>query len=675
MGPAALVQLVKASLFFLIALTSAISAQAQSFSSSGLEPLFFEESLRAVPHPDSINTVLNKGPLRLNGGLEDPQPPVSSPSDEYVRTQKMAQSWAARLRAIHRRYSAILKTGANDCDDEGFADYLEALASRGQFENCFELVNRCQQRSLTYDVSIGAARCAVAIYKWPEALRYYELASRTARSTSVYTPFMFSFGSFLLVSPYAEQMKTKLQEVSNAPDDQIDLLIGAVKFAQLQVAPAGGVDVAWTFIEKGVNSFNSKTHLFFAAVKAQALYGAYRYEEARQVIQSNLKSWTQSDQLWPLGYSALYANKYDLFKLSEIVYKAYVPYAHKRSSLPIESNNYNYTELYRDVCKTHLLQGADLNEYRRQIQQWQRAQISTSDLWNFVQQKIKNGLPTADLLATAGSLSLMRGEREIAQSYFWRSHQACPNYNRAHWGLQTIRKMNRNRSYTDYDDLESNFLKAIQNIDYGQNTAQYVLNYSILSEDEQNKLKYGARIWGPYFDLLKSQNRSVYIKSAFELLSETPSLETLRDARIGGENYPNDNRLWDDVRGVGGATVVADYGELSQIAQGAYNTIGHEVAHQFHYALIDNQSSLTDCIQNLYTKAKERNLFADGYAALNQYEYFAQAVTYYLVPESSPQRFGLNRRWSLQNDPKMHELVERIQKASGQIDQIACPSP
>ncbi len=668
-----LVQLAKTSLISFLIFLCAGLVQAQS--------LFFDEPLKETPRPVRVNMVSDKtlAPyFNDEGVLEEPaqensEPPAQDkPTEEYTQTKKMAKSWAAKLRAIHRRYAVILRTRATDCDDEGFADYLEALASRGQYETCSTLAARCSQRGLTLEISMAAARCSVALYKWPEALRYYEKASRSSRSVSVYTPYMFSFGSFLLVSPYVEQMKLKLKNVSNASDEQIDLLMGAVKFTQLQVAPAGGAAVAWNFIEKGLASLDSKTHAFFASVKVQALYSAYRYDEARQVLNNNLKDFTHSEQIWPLGYSALYANKSDLFKLSEILYKAYIPYAHARSMLPIEYNNYNYTELYTEQCKAHLLQEADLTEYRDKIKQWQTAKLTTPNFSNYIQQALDVHPDSADLLAAAGSLSLMSGDRQAAQSYFWRSHQACPNYNRAHWGLQTLRKINRNLSYTDFADLETGYLKAIQNVDYGQNTAQYVLNYGILNLDEQNKLKYGARIWGPYFDLLNAGHKTVYIKSAFELLSEAPSLEGLHDARIGGENYPNDNRLWDDVRGVGGATVVADYGELSQIAQGAYDTIGHEIAHQFHFTLIESQSPIATCIQALYEKAKERKLFADGYAAFNQYEYFAQAVTYYLVPETSPQRFGLNRTWSLKNDPQVHALVQSIEKANGDVNQIKC---
>ncbi len=661
-----MVQLAKTSLISFLIFLCAGLVQAQS--------LFFEERLKETPRPVSSNTVLDLTPAPVfnsEGVLEEP-PSQDKPTEEFIQTKKMAQSWAAKLRAIHRRYAAILRTRTTDCNDDGFADYLEALASRGQYEACSALAASCPKRSLPVDISMAAARCSVSLYKWPDALRYYETASRTSRSVSVYTPYMFSFGSFLLVSPYAEQMRLKLKNVSNATDEQIDLLMGAVKFAQLQVAPAGGAEVAWNFIEKGLTSPQSQIRAFFASVKAQTLFGGYRYEEARQVLNSHLKYFTHSDQIWPLGYTVLYANKFDLFKLSEILYKAYVPYAHARSPLPIENNNYNYTELYSEQCKTHLLQETDLAEYRDKVKQWQKAQLTTGDFSAYVQQALREHPASADLLSAAGSLSLMRGDRQAAQLYFWRSHQACPNYNRAHWGLQTLKKIIRNLSYPDSSELETDYLKAIQSVDFGKNTARYILNYGILDGNGQNKLKYGARIWGPYFDFLDAGHNTVYIKSAFELLSETPSLESLRDTRIGGENYPNDNRLWDDVRGVGGATVVADFGELSQIAQGSYNTIGHEIAHQFHFALIESQSPIATCIQALYEKAKERNLFADGYAAFNQYEYFAQAVTYYLVPEASPQRFGLNRTWSVQNDPLMHALVESIEKADGHIDRINC---
>lgn len=594
-------------------------------------------------------------------------------NEELLQTKKMAQIWSSRLKSILSEQHDVLNSQIRSCSKRDLPVYLEALFSMGRFEDCVKLALDCQQSGLNQRSGLQAAQCATAINQWPVALAFYESSQkRGSKIKNIENHFIFSYAAFLLNSPFANRAEEKIKLISELPAASVDTLMKAVKYFIFKKSPPEGTARLWLYLDKAIQNVNPQTKSFFTYLKTKALFDQYKYQEARDFLNANLNRMTRADYFWPLGYNLLYSNKFDLFKLADIFYKAYLPYAHWRAALPNENNTYNYTEVYSKVCKNNTLPADVHTNYMQKLQLWQTSQLSTDEFSNWLQSVLLKYKQAADVLTTLGSLELLKSNNLLAQNYFWKAHEFCPYYNRAHWGLVALKRQAKNESFTEYAELESNLLKSIENIDYGQNIHTYVLNYANLSVNIQNKLKFGSRIWGPYFDQLNAANNTIYIKFAFELLSQTPDLSELRDARIGGENYPNDNRLWDDVRGAGGKTVIADFGELNQIAQGEYNTIGHEVSHQFHHFIMKKNQSLKDCIENLYNEALKRNTFADGYAAQNQQEYFAQAVTYYLVPEKSPERFGLNRGWFKANDREVLNLVESIENSQGQIDRIRC---
>lgn len=54
-------------------------------------------------------------------------------------------------------------------------------------------------------------------------------------------------------------------------------------------------------------------------------------------------------------------------------------------------------------------------------------------------------------------------------------------------------------------------------------------------------------------------------------------------------------------------------------------------------------------------------------------EYFAQGVTYYLVPADSPARFGATRERLLDIDPMLFEFVDTIARAEVEAEDMLCP--
>jgi hypothetical protein len=138
-------------------------------------------------------------------------------------------------------------------------------------------------------------------------------------------------------------------------------------------------------------------------------------------------------------------------------------------------------------------------------------------------------------------------------------------------------------------------------------------------------------------------------------------------------NYKLDNRLWDDVRGAGGQFVISDHDETFETVHGDYNLLGHEIAHQFHAYLDRYQPGLSDCIETLYGNAKQRKKFPDSYAATNSREYFAQGITYFLIPEDAPSRYGINVSWYPENDPDLYRLMQSIALSEGVFSRISCP--
>jgi hypothetical protein len=139
-------------------------------------------------------------------------------------------------------------------------------------------------------------------------------------------------------------------------------------------------------------------------------------------------------------------------------------------------------------------------------------------------------------------------------------------------------------------------------------------------------------------------------------------LEPLRDlagktlAETGGYT---EKRLWDDVRGISRyrLLVVAQEGFISK-PKGAWNTFYHEFGHFVQQSLLYPHELAK--LNQLYSTAKDKNLYLDDYAAQNKAEYFAQGVEAYLSESKGADTWKYSRHTKEELETKDPDLAAFI---------------
>jgi hypothetical protein len=276
----------------------------------------------------------------------------------------------------------------------------------------------------------------------------------------------------------------------------------------------------------------------------------------------------------------------------------------------------------------------------------------------------------ADLLAFQGSLYEALGDDAEAQRRYWASHEACPYWDRSHEGLDVLWVRQRNRSFADAPASLERARREVERTAFPPELELYVANWPSLTAEARDRLRYALRFWAPHVRPVQASGQQMYLKPAYQLLSDVPGLSRYRDQRVGSSATFHDNRLLDDIGGVATQELaVVDLAGVLEAPFGDYNTAEHEFAHQFHFTLPRAQAA---CVDALYRAAQSRNLFPDPYAAINPFEYFAQGVGYFTRPPGSAERLGLNRQWLLDNDPALDRFIASLPSATSP-GSIACP--
>ncbi len=227
----------------------------------------------------------------------------------------------------------------------------------------------------------------------------------------------------------------------------------------------------------------------------------------------------------------------------------------------------------------------------------------------------------ADVLTRLGSLEWELGRYDRARDDFMQSLAACPEYGRAHNGLAKALEAKRLAVEAHLPEYERRFAATPMPDVPGIET--FVVNWNSLSPRHQKRVALSIEPWKRYVPVLIESGATYYIKPLYELLSETPGQETLRDLRI---NY--DSRLWDDVRGCGGYHTVTGVEDVERTIHDRYNTVLHELTHQVHGVL---PAAGKREIQELYRQTKEReeggaDAFLSRYAGGSVWEYFAEGA-------------------------------------------------
>jgi hypothetical protein len=580
---------------------------------------------------------------------------------------------ASELKSQFENYMKIGQQPAPACDAVEAADYVLALHVAGRFDDCGHYAESCSKLVNSPRVLAEGASCHAAHFQYDQADQLYKAATGAQFANSdEYADAVFSYAEFSLYWIHPEKVSAILSLNKAWSASELKLWEAVIKRAgALDLGDVSKADVDH-FLNLQIERSSGATQSHLKALRLSILDSDYKFDQAMKQLSQDANS-LKNPLLWySLAYSAVYSGLNDRFAEARKIYDVSDLYSNPYSILPGEQNTYNYTEIYNSVCPKQLMSGEDRVRFEAFKAQIRSGAISSATALEQAADFTKNFSDRADVLTTYAGLLALSGQHQLAMQTYWRAHRHCRYYNRANWGLVLEKRFQKYSSFPDYDSNTQKVERELKSRHIPQEISTFISDWNALDSTTQRRVEYGMRIWLPWIHQLHANGFSAYIKFSFDLLSDSPGSADLRDQRIGGIGYPNDNRLWDDVRGAGGETVLADANEVFQTVQGDYNLLGHEMTHQFQALLEAKYPPGVACVQSTYDHAKADKNFPDPYSSQNKEEHFAQGVTYYLVPSDSPKRFGLNQTWLVQHDPEQLNFIESIEAAAGDFERIAC---
>lgn len=568
------------------------------------------------------------------------------------------------------------------CLNSKAVDYAISLTIAGKYQDCYQYAVSCLQQNsekTSIPLIIQGARCAGLNYQYDQAYRLFRqgLVSKDFND-GLASAYLIEFASLALSSNYGSEIDEIVNLHPQWTAEQKNLAKGLVEYLGAGLPTSVSKKQVFDFVDQELNQAQGFYEKLLKSIRIANYLKDYQDQKAYDYLVQDAIQITNPLDWWRSGFNILYAvsNGTD-FSLARNFYLAFLPFAHDRlTSLPTERNVYNYTQIYGDVCKGQMLQGDQKKNFVAQLNQWRQGQLNLEQLITAIQSSPADFLDKSDVQSTLGSLLSIQGKYEASRAAYWKAHQQCAFNNRSHWGLVLLERRHKYQTFPEFADNEKFVEVALRNVKFPPAIAQFIPNYNSFPYVSQRRIQFASRIWAPYIEAMHSLGYLAYIKLPFELLSEVPNFEDMRDARIGPPDMPDylyDNRLWDDVRGAGGKMVASDHDEVFQTVHGDYNLLGHEMAHQFHQYVTGARPAVNNCIQKLYENAGKRNMYADGYSKSAVAEYFAQGIGYYLIPATSPARYGTNVSWFQKNDPDFYHFMVSIDQANGDLEKIVCP--
>ncbi len=262
----------------------------------------------------------------------------------------------------------------------------------------------------------------------------------------------------------------------------------------------------------------------------------------------------------------------------------------------------------------------------------------------------------ADVAVRRGGLAYAAGDFAAARREFVAALALCPEYGRGHIGLartiEALRAHYRPHRAEAETALDAAPMPSLPDIE------RLVINWRSLAPRHQKRLALSIAPWRRYLPVLVASGATIYIKPLYQILSDAPGQDKLRDARV---SY--DSRLWDDVRGGGGYRTVAGIEDVEARIDGGYDTVLHELSHQVHQVLAPEW---TRRIDQLYAVTRQRqrqtgDAFLSAYAGSSVWEYFAEGANSLATPRRDrwdPREIVRERLE--QRDPDLAALVDEI---------------
>ena len=597
----------------------------------------------------------------------------SDKGSEQKYSEQQFTDLALILDSQFQKTLAPLAGSAPTCESKEIENYLLALQTAGRFDDCAQLAASCQASTTSPKTFLIAALCASNRYIYSSADLFFEKATDPKFANSPdYLESIFQRASYSLYGHHEDQVDGILALIPNSTP--ADRMLWKALLQRVGEIDTGSISKAQIdhFLDQQIQASVGSFRGLLLSLQIRVAQRESKYDEALDNLLAHAQEMENPLQWYYVAYSTLYYGLDQNFARARKIYYVYYKYSNPRMNLPLENNTYDYTQIYQTVCSNQLIQPGQNQEFEKIKSDLRTGQVTIAGALQRLDILKSRFLKKADFLTAYANLISLQGRHLDAFNMYWEAHKLCPYYNRANWGLSVEKRFAQFSGRPDYNYLNSKIDRELQGRIIPQAISTYILNWNSLNADIQKHVAFGARIWLPYMEVMEQNQSHTYIKYAYELLSEAPDLSDIRDQRIGGDNYPHDNRLWDDVRGVGGGMVVGDLSEVYQSSQGDYNLLGHEMAHQFQYILEKLDPAGLDCIVKQYSQAKATNNFPDSYSSQNMEEHFAQGVTYYLVPADSPARFGLNQMWVKRNNSGQFDFIQSIDFARGDFSKINC---
>ena len=191
-------------------------------------------------------------------------------------------------------------------------------------------------------------------------------------------------------------------------------------------------------------------------------------------------------------------------------------------------------------------------------------------------------------------------------------------------------------------------------------TREIFPEYDLLTRRQRTIIDASVRGLSVYLPKLAQAKARHYLLAFDQRPAELQALAGL------GSERTFDGRYYASLRGVGGRVTVSGIEYLDQAANGGFNTIAHEFAHQVHLVAL-GKSEIRE-IQVLYERARREGRFLDYYAAANEHEYFAQGYEAFISEQKRPLAgvTGRHTRRELQAaDPALYMFLEKLTSEHG----------
>jgi tetratricopeptide (TPR) repeat protein len=182
-------------------------------------------------------------------------------------------------------------------------------------------------------------------------------------------------------------------------------------------------------------------------------------------------------------------------------------------------------------------------------------------------------------------------------------------------------------------------------------------NYKSLARRQQIVIDRSVAPLAEFLPALARAKARHYLIAFDERVSDLGDFDDL------DEEKTFDGRYYASIRGVGGRVTVSGIEYIELAAQGGFNTIAHEFAHQVHMTALSKDQARV--IRRLYERARRDGRTLDFYAAANEYEYFAQGYEAFISNHKRPSA-GVTARHTNQEllvrDPDLHAFLMNLTK-------------